>query len=195
MKGDSTMHGGGASAGSDGIDVANIAGSTNTSLPSIESYELRYPVLYLSRGIAPETEGAGTFRGGYAGEWTRLLLGVEEAQDLTFYIGRDFGAAGFEGGQPGAPAAVTIKRGTDVMRRLATTVPDFHELPGEEELLPQQPSSLTARVRSGDVVHVRGMGGGGYGDPRARDPHLVAEDVDSGLLSPDRAERVYGYKT
>lgn len=194
MKGDSTMHGGGASAGSDGIDVANIAGSTNTSLPSIESYELRYPVLYLSRGIAPDTEGAGTFRGGYAGEWTRMLLGVEEAQDLTFYIGRDFGAAGFEGGQPGAPAVVTIKRGTDVMRRLATTVPDFHELPGEEELLPQQPLSLTARVRSGDVVHVRGMGGGGYGDPAKRDPRQVAEDVDSGLLSPDRAERVYGYK-
>lgn len=192
MKGDSTMHGGGASAGSDGIDVANIAGSTNTSLPSIELYELRYPVLYLSRGIAPDTEGAGMFRGGYAGEWTRLLLGVEEAQELTFYIGRDFGAAGFEGGQPGTPAEVTIKRGTDVMRQLATTVPGFDELSGEEELLQQQPSSLTARVRSGDVVHVRGMGGGGFGDPRKRDTRLVAEDVDSGLLSSDRAERVYG---
>lgn len=193
MKGDSTMHGGGARAETDGIDVANIAGSTNTSLPSIESYELRYPVLYLSRGLAPDSEGAGTFRGGFAGEWTRCLYGVDEAADLSFYIGRDFGAAGFEGGQDGLPAQVMVKRGTDVVQRLAQHVPSFDELTGEQERLPQQPGSLTAKVRVGDVVHVRGMGGGGFGDPLQRDPTLVARDVEDGLLSPERARAVYGY--
>lgn len=193
MKGDSTMHGGGARAQADGIDVANIAGSTNTSLPSVESYELRYPVLYLSRGLTPDSEGAGAYRGGFAGEWTRCLYGVDTARDLSFYIGRDFGAQGFDGGEAGQPAEVTIKRGTDVMQRLAEHVPRFCDLPGEPELLPQQPASLTATVQLGDVVHVRGMGGGGFGNPRARARTLVARDVDDQLLSPERAERVYGF--
>jgi N-methylhydantoinase B len=193
MKGDSTMHGGGARAEADGIDVANIAGSTNTSLPSVESYELRYPVLYLSRGLTPDSEGAGQHRGGVAGEWTRCLYGVDEAQDLTFYIGRDVGAFGFEGGQDGQPASVTLKRATDVLERLRVAVPSFEELPGEPEVLPQQPTSLTAKVRLGDVVHVRGMGGGGFGDPLLRDPDRVAQDLEDGLLTRERAERVYGY--
>jgi N-methylhydantoinase B len=35
-------------------------------------------------------------------------------------------------------------------------------------------------------------GGGGYGDPRKRDPHAVAADVADGLLSAARAREVYG---
>jgi N-methylhydantoinase B len=193
MKGDSTMHGGGARRYADGIDVANIAGSTNTALPSVESYELRYPVLYLSRGIVPDSEGAGEYRGGFAGEWTRCLYGVDRADELTFYIGRDFGAEGFAGGGPGQPASVSIKRSTDVMDRLAHRVPTYGELAAEEEFLPQQPVALHNTVRSGDVLHVRGMGGGGFGDPKRRVPDRVAVDVAEGLVSADRARLVYGY--
>jgi N-methylhydantoinase B len=35
-------------------------------------------------------------------------------------------------------------------------------------------------------------GGGGYGDPFARDPALVARDVRYGLIKPDQAEAEYG---
>lgn len=191
MKGDSTMHGGGARRYVDGIDVANIAGSTNTALPSIESYELRYPVLYLSRGIVPDSEGAGEFRGGFAGEWTRCLYGVEDASELTFYIGRDYGASGAEGGQAGAPASAVIKRDTNVWELYRDHVPDFDELSGAEELLPQQPRRLRNVLAGTDVLRVRGMGGGGFGDPAARTRHAVQADVMSGLVTPDRAAETY----
>jgi N-methylhydantoinase B len=195
VRGDASLHGGGARSRADGIDTANIAGSTNTSLPSIESYEQRYPVLYLSRELVPDSEGAGAYRGGFAGSWSRCLYGVDEATDLTFYVGRDFGAAGFDGGLDGTSSRVTLKRGTDLTARLAERLPAYEELAGEETELPQRPASLGRVVSAGDVIHVRGMGGGGFGDPRSRDPELVRRDVRDGLVSPARAREVYGVDT
>ncbi len=37
-------------------------------------------------------------------------------------------------------------------------------------------------------------GGGGMGDPKERDPALVARDVEDGLVSPESARTVYGLK-
>ena len=192
VRGDQTMHGGGGRALSDGIDVSNIAGSTNTAITSVESYEQRYPVLYLSRGIASDSAGAGQYRGGVAGEWSRVLYGIEEASDLSFYIGRDFGAAGFDGGTEGKPSYISIKRNTDVLERLKSRVPSFAELEGDEEVLPQQPVGLDGVIRTGDVVYVRGMGGGGYGPPSRRDPDALRADVRDGFVSPEQAQAMYG---
>jgi len=36
-------------------------------------------------------------------------------------------------------------------------------------------------------------GGGGIGDPRRRDRGALRADIDNGLISPDRAARVYGW--
>jgi N-methylhydantoinase B len=35
-------------------------------------------------------------------------------------------------------------------------------------------------------------GGGGYGDPKSRDPERVLQDVREGIVSRNRAEEVYG---
>ncbi len=190
VRGDATLQGGGARATQDGIDVANIAGSTNTALPSIESYEHRYPVLYLSRGLVPDSEGAGEFRGGLAGAWSRCLYGVEEAESLPWYMGRDFGAAGFAGGHEGAHSLIAVKHQTNVREQLAGGPPLYAELQGEEEILPQQVASHP--TRSDDVVFVRGMGGGGYGNPWRRDPRRVAVDVREGFVTAERARAGYG---
>ncbi len=192
VRGDASLHGGGARANSDGIDVSNIAGSTNTALPSIESYEYRYPILYLSRGLLADSEGAGQYRGGRAGYWSRCLYGVDAASDLSFYIGRDVGSNGFSGGQDGTPSEIVIKRGTDILHRLTTQVPLYDELSGNEEVLTQQPSALGLQINAGDVVYVRGMGGGGFGPPELRDKESILADIEDGLLSLERAERVYG---
>ena len=190
VRGDATLQGGGARAAADGIDTANIAGSTNTSLASIESYEQRYPVLYLHRGLEPDSAGAGEHRGGLAGSWSRILYGVDEAESLPWYMGRDFGADGSAGGLDGQGSLIMVKHGTDVLARLADGPPLYDELAGEEEVLPQQMPPHP--IRAGDVVYVRGMGGGGYGDPRERDPEKVREDVADGLVSEEAARRVYG---
>lgn len=190
VRGDATLQGGGARATADGIDAANIAGSTNTSLAAVESYEQRYPVLYLHRGLEPDSGGAGTYRGGLAGSWSRILYGVSEADSLPWYMGRDFGAAGFNGGHEGTRSVIAVKRGTDVLERLADGPPLYPEIAGDEEVLSQQTPSHP--IRAGDVVYVRGMGGGGYGDPRARDPEKVRADVADGLVTEEQAREAYG---
>lgn len=191
VRGDATLHGGGGRFQRDGIDVANIAGSTNTALPSIESYENRYPVLYLSRGLVPDSEGAGQFRGGRAGYWSRCLYGVDSASDLSFYIGKDVAAKGFAGGMDGTSSQIVIKKKTDVLSRIHGEVPLYEELEGLEELLSQQPSALGLNICAGDVVYVRGMGGGGFGPVESRAKEAVLKDIEEGLLSTERAVGVY----
>jgi N-methylhydantoinase B len=43
-----------------------------------------------------------------------------------------------------------------------------------------------------EVIRLTSGGGGGYGDPFARDPDAVARDVAAGLVSHERAREVYG---
>ena len=49
-------------------------------------------------------------------------------------------------------------------------------------------------TKPGDVIRVITGNGGGYGDPRRRDPARVAEDVKNGLITPERAASVYGWR-
>ena len=46
-------------------------------------------------------------------------------------------------------------------------------------------------VQAGDVLHFVTWGGGGWGDPLARDAELVCKEVRRGLVSADGARR-YG---
>lgn len=195
VRGDPNMHGGGARFDQDGIDVSNIAGSTNTAIPSVESYEYRYPILYLSRGLVPDSEGAGKYSGGHAGYWSRCLYGVDTANDLTFYIGRDLGSRGVFGGHDGSSSQIIVKRNTKVLEMLGSEVPLYHELDGEEELLTQRPPGIDNSINAGDVIFVRGMGGAGFGLPEERSRSLILEDLEDGLLSEKRAREVYQFSS
>jgi N-methylhydantoinase B len=48
-------------------------------------------------------------------------------------------------------------------------------------------------IEPGDRIMLTTPGGGGYGDPAARDPAAVAEDVREGYISRVAAMRCYGY--
>ena len=80
------------------------------------------------------------------------------------------------------------------MSRLNQGIPLYHELEGEEELLPQMPDGLDRVIKAGDVIFVRGMGGAGYGSPELRSEESVRRDLEEGLLSPERALEIYGVK-
>ena len=54
--------------------------------------------------------------------------------------------------------------------------------------------ALVAPVAPGDVLHFVTWGGGGWGDPLARDPSLVAKEVRRGLVTAAGARR-YGVIT
>jgi N-methylhydantoinase B len=45
---------------------------------------------------------------------------------------------------------------------------------------------------AGDVVRLVLPGGGGYGDPRRRDPALVERDLASEYVTPETARREHG---
>ena len=47
-------------------------------------------------------------------------------------------------------------------------------------------------VPKGERLILEMPGGGGYGDPKAREPERVREDVRNGLVSAEAAERDYG---
>jgi N-methylhydantoinase B len=47
-------------------------------------------------------------------------------------------------------------------------------------------------LRTGDIFRLDTPGGGGYGNPLARDPERVLIDVCEGLVSREAAERDYG---
>jgi N-methylhydantoinase B len=50
----------------------------------------------------------------------------------------------------------------------------------------------TLMLKAGDRVRIRTGGGGGYGDPRQRDPDRVRTDVMRGYVSPEAARDIYG---
>ena len=47
-------------------------------------------------------------------------------------------------------------------------------------------------MKAGETVTMITQGGGGYGDPKERDPELVKKDVKNEVISKDAAAREYG---
>jgi N-methylhydantoinase B len=49
-------------------------------------------------------------------------------------------------------------------------------------------------IPPGERLRLELPGGGGFGDPRERNPEDVAADVRNGLVSAEAAERIYGFR-
>jgi N-methylhydantoinase B len=84
-----------------------------------------------------------------------------------------FGPPGLFGGKDGAPNEVIVTR------------------QGADYVSPHLSKDEDIRLVAGDTITVRTPGGGGYGDPRQRDPALVARDVARGYLTAEDAARDY----
>ena len=52
--------------------------------------------------------------------------------------------------------------------------------------------SAQVHIHDGESIEGIACGGGGYGDPRLRDPARVRHDVAEGLVTARRAAEVYG---
>ena len=77
-------------------------------------------------------------------------------------------ARGRNGGGPGAAGAVTLRSGRPIRPKGRQTVPPR------------------------DAIRLELPGGGGFGDPRTRDPQRVIDDVLDGLITAEEAQRDYG---
>jgi N-methylhydantoinase B len=61
---------------------------------------------------------------------------------------------------------------------------------GSETVLPSMFSTI---IGEGDLYVHRMAGGGGWGDPRDRDPEAVRDDVLDGKVTPEAAKELYGW--
>jgi N-methylhydantoinase B len=139
----------------------------------VELQEIQYPFMIERFALRTDSGGAGQHRGGLGVELTYRALqkaitnvNCERTKDPPW---------GLHGGRPGAVnEAVLIRRDGSAERlKKATGVP----------------------MEPGDRLTFLTAGGGGFGDPHARDPAAIADDVAKGYVSVEAARRDYGADT
>jgi N-methylhydantoinase B len=161
------LEGDGASAWGN-IDFGNVR-----TIQSAEALESGMPLHVERSELRCDSGGEGTTRGGLGlRRELRLLEGESRYSVLSDRaVLPPFGVAG---AGPAAPVKVSLRRdGAEV---------DF-----------ATPGKVTGvAIRAGDIVVMQSAGGGGYGDPLAREPDRVRDDVLAGYVSPERARLGYG---
>jgi len=190
---DGMAGGGGALCWRDGIDTGGHTSSLRATIANVESYELRYPILYLYRRQTTDSGGPGRFRGGAGVSMLYTVHGVDEIPTKILHT---FGveqpeSPGMGGGYPSTTNQFAIVRESDLADRFARgEVPQaLEELEGRLEAYG---AYAVTSMRRGDVYRAVSQGGGGYGDPIDRDPEHVALGVERSLVSTTWAARVYG---
>ena len=153
----------------DGEDTVDAAPESK-NMPG-EFAEAFFPVRVTHLGLRKDSGGAGTFRGGMG-----YQKDIEFLIEGTAIIHSDRAALqpwGVSGGNAGAPSVWLLNPDT----------PEEKRLPGKTDHVP---------VKVGDVLRVLSPGGGGWGDPLARDATSVRLDVVRGIVSSESARDEYG---
>ena len=163
-----TFHSGGAGARpqQDGLSATPFPSGVR-NVP-IEITEAITPLIVWRKELRRGSGGPGKQRGGLG-----QRMEIANRDDAAFGIQARFErgvypARGRSGGEAGAKGRLSLATGASLAIKGLQIIP------------------------AGDRLIVEMPGGGGYGDPFARDPALVARDVHHGLIEPDAAEADYG---
>ena len=163
---------GGGSGGrwyADGEDTIHIVPDSR-NIP-VEFVESRHPLRVERLGLATDSGGPGEHRGGLGyDKWIRVL---RDASYMSIADRSILSCWGVNGGRAGMPFRATIAPGG----------------PNEREM---EGLTLAEPMAAGEVVRIRTTGGGGWGDPLARDPDAVLRDVCDGKVSMNAAGNDYG---
>ncbi len=161
-----------AYGGGNGHDGASMVAThlSNLHITPIEILESEFPCRITEFSIIPDSGGAGRYRGGTA--FRRRYRLLQDATVVRRYDRARFPASGAEGGADGrASRFVLVAR--DGSERVA-------------------PSSGRFEMKAGEGFYLDKAGGGGWGDPAARDPAALAHDIEEGYVSPEAAPADYG---
>ena len=167
--------GSGATRGADGYDhigLINCAGGILAQDP--EMFESQTPNFIVKHEYAPDSAGAGKWRGGLGVE-TIIEFGGEKSKGVVFGDGidKETRAFGLFGGKVGS------------INEMEFSFPDGRRhKPKSKEIVPDIPSGTILRQVAG--------GGGGYGEPYQRPAEQVATEVRNGILTFNKAEKDYG---
>lgn len=185
----------GARTYKDGVDTGGIIINTTASMPSIETTEAEYPVMYLFRRQLTDSGGPGRFRGGMTAGLALAPYHPGGPLESSFAgVGAEVpNSFGLAGGLPGAAVRYIRFTQSRIREQLAggEQLPaDLSEIDGELNFTFVNRSHADFPLDS--VEYHNWQGGGGYGDPLDRDPKLVLSDIDSLAVSPQVAAEVYG---
>ncbi|GAB4153955.1 MAG: hydantoinase B/oxoprolinase family protein [Sphingomonadales bacterium] len=152
--------------------VAPISNYNGILVPNIETDEVNFPIKTLRHEYITDTHGAGKNRGGNGVEYTIQFRGVSPDVSV-FGDGAVIPAFGLNGGSDGSLNEGFLNRNTSREKKL-----DSNE--------------GWNRCKDGDTLTVLSAGGGGWGDPLARPPEAVLEDLRDQMVSVQRAQEIYG---
>jgi N-methylhydantoinase B len=156
----------GARPSKDGLSAVGFpSGVAGVPAEVVESLS---PLVLRRRELRPDSGGAGEWRGGL-GQWTEFSSRGEGGWGVSTVIDRTrYPAPGLCGGQAGAAGEIVLDSGV------------------------RPAPKARVELAQDQIVRLNTPGGGGYGDPFARDPERVLWDVIEGYVTPEAAARDYG---
>jgi N-methylhydantoinase B len=161
----------GAVRGRDGFhSMGQFTSLGGLTLPNAETQEAQFPVRVARQEIRTDSAGPGAFRGGAGVHYECEVFVPTEHSIRAEGVGRPSGF-GVNGGGFGAGGSFEVS-----------------EEGGDWRPVPRYGVERSRPMR----IRITSAGGGGYGDPRARDPEAVRRDVADGIVSPEAAREVYG---
>jgi N-methylhydantoinase B len=148
----------------DGLNHGNNPISTAT-IPPVEILEALYPVMFTQWALRPDSGGPGRHRGGLGAIYEIEALAEDGAE--VFLLGErgKYPPFGVGGGKAAA------------LNRFV------YDTDGGEATPPLVSKVTDVKIRRGQKVRLETPGGGGFGDPAAREPERVARDVRFGYVS------------
>jgi N-methylhydantoinase B len=155
--------------GKDGLDAVDTL-YANTRNNPIEDIETHYPLRVLRYELREDGAGAGRWRGGLGS--IREFAFTEPGGFSVEGDGNRWPPPGLFGGEDGAVGAIVRNPGTERELELPSKIP-------------------YRKADTGEVLRLVAPSGGGYGEPRERDPSAIARDVANGLLDPETARLQY----
>jgi N-methylhydantoinase B len=163
--------GSGARPDGDGVSAMDelVVNVMNTP---VEAVETEFPVRIERYALVPDSAGPGRFRGGLGTRRDWRILAEESIMNIRSDRFK-FSSPGVFGAKPARPSRARLNPGTETERAL-----------GSKE--------AGLRLKRGDLLSWELAGGGGWGDPRTRDPERVRADVIAGYVSLEAARRDYG---
>jgi N-methylhydantoinase B len=162
--------GAGARAAKDGASGITV-NQSNAKIAPIEIIESEFPTRIARFELIIDSGGAGEFRGGLG--IRREYLNLADARFSIRSMKHIIPPNGCAGGSVGRTGDIWINPDTREAKRLPTRYADYP-------------------LRAGDIFRLDTPGGGGHGDPLARDPECVLADVREGAVSREAAARDYG---
>jgi N-methylhydantoinase B len=156
----------GARPAKDGLSATSFPSGVRT-IP-VEATESIAPVIFYRREFRAGSGGPGKFRGGLGQAIEIGGAGANPVALLCNFERVKNPARGRDGGGTGAAGAVNLRSGRPIRPKGRQTVPPR------------------------DAICLSLPGGGGFGDPRTRDPQAVLDDVLDGLITVEEARRDYG---